>query len=179
MAQSAPEERALLGIEPFWERPTPESHLRWDRWRIILKLAIFAKEGISIDILRETTPDNVTFPLNLSMRKMWTKAGQNVREIVELRKNNLKMHGSTNVRRLRWRENCAAIDHESSVKAKLSHLHTSVLARIFGSQGKAIEYLVLKNQRHRLTKFWQKTYGRVWIRFSLNTEIYHSIVKLT
>ena len=51
MAQSAPKERALLGIEPFWDKPTLEPPLRWDRWQIMLKLDIMAKEGISIDTL--------------------------------------------------------------------------------------------------------------------------------
>ena len=61
-AQSATKERALLGIEPFWEKPTLEPPLRWDRWQIMLKLAIMAKEGISIDILLEDPPDKVTLP---------------------------------------------------------------------------------------------------------------------
>ena len=62
MAQSAVKERALLGIKPFWEKPTLETPLRLDRWQIMLKLAILAKEGISIDTLREDPPDKVTFP---------------------------------------------------------------------------------------------------------------------
>ena len=62
MAQSATKERALLGIEPFWEKPTLEPPLRWDRWQIILKLAIMAKEGISLDILLEDPPDKVILP---------------------------------------------------------------------------------------------------------------------
>ena len=62
MAQSAVKERALLGIEPFWEKPTLEPPLRWERWQIMLKLAILAKEGISIDNLREDPPDKVTLP---------------------------------------------------------------------------------------------------------------------
>ena len=60
MVQSAVQERALLGIEPFWERPTIEPTLRWERWQIMLKLAILAKEGISIDILREDPTDKVS-----------------------------------------------------------------------------------------------------------------------
>ena len=40
MAQSSGKERALLGIESFWEKPTLEPPLRWDRWQIMLKLAI-------------------------------------------------------------------------------------------------------------------------------------------
>ena len=62
MAQSATKERALLGIELFWEKPTLELPLRWDRWQIMLKLAIVAKEGISIDILLGDRPDKVTPP---------------------------------------------------------------------------------------------------------------------
>ena len=62
MAQSAVKIRALLGIEPFLERPTLEPPLRWERWQILLKLAILAKEGISIDTLREDPPDKNTLP---------------------------------------------------------------------------------------------------------------------
>ena len=36
--------------------------LRWERWQITLKLAILAKEGISIDTLREDPPDKITLP---------------------------------------------------------------------------------------------------------------------
>ena len=62
MAQSAVKERALLGFEPFWEKPTLEPPLGWDRWQIMLKLAILAKEGISIDTLCEDPLDKVIFP---------------------------------------------------------------------------------------------------------------------
>ena len=59
MAQSATKERVLRGIEPFWEKPTLEPPLRWDRWQIMLKVAIMAKEGISIDTLLEYPQDKV------------------------------------------------------------------------------------------------------------------------
>ena len=62
MAQSAAKERALFGIEPFWEKPTLEPPFRLDRWQILLKLAIMAKEGISTDILLENPPDIVILP---------------------------------------------------------------------------------------------------------------------
>ena len=62
MVQSAVKERALLGIEPFWEGPILEPPLSWERWQIMLKLAILAKEGISIDTLREDPPTKITFP---------------------------------------------------------------------------------------------------------------------
>ena len=60
--QLAAKERAHFGIELFWEWPTLEPLLRLGRWRLVLKFAILAKEGISIDILRETPPDKLTFP---------------------------------------------------------------------------------------------------------------------
>ena len=62
MTQSATKERALLGIEPFWEKTTLEPPLRWDRWQIMLKLAIMAKGGISIDILLGDPPDKIILP---------------------------------------------------------------------------------------------------------------------
>ena len=69
MGQSAVKERALLGIEPFWEKPTLEPPLRWDRWQIMLQLAILAKEGFSIDTLLEDPPDKVTLPEKQYMMK--------------------------------------------------------------------------------------------------------------
>ena len=65
MAQSHGKKRSVFGIEHFWEKPTLEPHLRWDRWRKMLKLAIMAKDGISIDTLREDPPNKVTLPLEL------------------------------------------------------------------------------------------------------------------
>ena len=62
MAQSATKERALLEIEPFWDKPTLEPPLRWNRWQIMLKLAIMTKEGISIDTLLDDPKDEVTLP---------------------------------------------------------------------------------------------------------------------
>ena len=52
----------FFGIEPFWKKPTLKPPVRWDRWQIMLKLAILAKEGISIDTLCDDPPDKVSFP---------------------------------------------------------------------------------------------------------------------
>ena len=68
MAKSATKEQGFLGIETFWEQPTLEPPLRWERWRINLKQANLANEDILIDILREAPLDKVIFPLNLSMK---------------------------------------------------------------------------------------------------------------
>ena len=165
MAQSAPKERALLGIEPFWERPTLEPLLRWERWRIILKLAILARERILIHILREAPPDKNTFHPNISMMKIWTIALLKANKTAEFGTNSLRMHGSTNVRRLKRREYCVVTDHGNFATPKLSRSLTLALA------WKAVGYLVLKNQPFKLIKSRQRIFGRVWITSSQSREI--------
>ena len=49
--------------------------------RIILKLAILAKEGISINILSEEPPDKFTLPLSQSMKQTWTIVRPKVRDL--------------------------------------------------------------------------------------------------
>ena len=52
MAQPARESRKTpLSIEPFWERPTSDPPIRWEKWRIQVKLAILAREKITLDTL--------------------------------------------------------------------------------------------------------------------------------
>ena len=66
MAQSAIKDsgKSPLGIQPFWEKATLESPLRWDYWRTQLKLAILAREGIEVDLLLADPPVNVILPVN-------------------------------------------------------------------------------------------------------------------
>ena len=45
MAQSATK-RKPLGIDPFWDKPTPDPPLRWKKRRVQYKLALLAKENI-------------------------------------------------------------------------------------------------------------------------------------
>ena len=63
MAQPARESRKTpLSIEPFWERPTSDPPIRWEKWRIQLKLAILARENITIDTLLQPKPSTVRLP---------------------------------------------------------------------------------------------------------------------
>ena len=50
MAQPATK-RTPLGIDPFWDKPTPDPPLRWEKWRVQYKLALLAKENIIVDTL--------------------------------------------------------------------------------------------------------------------------------
>ena len=60
MAQSTREsQKTSLSIEPFWERPTSDPPLRWEKWRIQVKLAIIARENITLDTLLQPKPTTV------------------------------------------------------------------------------------------------------------------------
>ena len=62
MAQSATK-RTPFGIDPFWDKPTPDPPLRWEKWRVQYKLAPLAKENIILDTLLGPKPDAVELPL--------------------------------------------------------------------------------------------------------------------
>ena len=103
MAQSVPKERALLGIELFWERPTLEPPLRWERWRIILKLAILAKELISIDILQEEPPHKVTFPPEPTYEEDVDNSTNQSERVCRIRNEALKTHDFKSVKKSKQR----------------------------------------------------------------------------
>ena len=64
MAQSVTKDsgKSPLGIQPFWEKATQEPPIRWEYWRIQLKLAILAREGIEVDLLLVDPPEHVLLP---------------------------------------------------------------------------------------------------------------------
>ena len=63
MAQSARESRKTpLSIEPFWEWPSSDPPIRWENWRIQVKLAILAREYITLDTLLQPKPTTVRLP---------------------------------------------------------------------------------------------------------------------
>ena len=63
MAQSKTQKRTPLGIEPFWEKPSVDSPLKWEKWQMKAKLALLSKENIALDILFEPKHENVQYPL--------------------------------------------------------------------------------------------------------------------
>ena len=62
MAQSATQKRTPLGIEPFWEKPSTDPPLKWEKWWMQAELALLAKENITLDILLEPNSENVQLP---------------------------------------------------------------------------------------------------------------------
>ena len=63
MAQPATQKRIPHGIEPFWEKPSADPPLKWEKWQMQAKLALFAKENIVLDILLAPKPKKVQLPL--------------------------------------------------------------------------------------------------------------------
>ena len=85
MAQSARESRKTpLSIEPFWERPTSDPPIRWEKWRIQVKLAILARENITIDTLLQPKPTTSDRQWNQSTRCQLKIQLKKRRESVEL-----------------------------------------------------------------------------------------------
>ena len=62
MGQSATK-RTPLGIDPFWDKPTPDPPLCWEKWRVQYKLALLAKENFILDTLLGPKPEMVELPL--------------------------------------------------------------------------------------------------------------------
>ena len=62
MAQPATK-RTPLRIDPFWDKPTPDRLLRWEKWRVQYKLALLAKENIIIGTLLGPKHEMVELPL--------------------------------------------------------------------------------------------------------------------
>ena len=62
MARSANKSTGL-GIYAFWDKPTPDFPLRWEKWRVQYKLALLAKEKIILDTLLGPKPKMVDLPL--------------------------------------------------------------------------------------------------------------------
>ena len=62
MALSATK-RTPLGLYAFWDKPTPDPPLRWEKWRVQYKLALLAKENIILDTLLGPMPEMVELPI--------------------------------------------------------------------------------------------------------------------
>ena len=56
MAQSA-NKRTPLGIDAFWDKPTPDPPLRWEKWRVQYRLALLANDKIILDTLLGSKPE--------------------------------------------------------------------------------------------------------------------------
>ena len=63
VAHSATQKRTPPCIEPFCDKPSADTPLKWEKWQMQAKLALLAKENFNLDILLEPKPENVQLPL--------------------------------------------------------------------------------------------------------------------
>ena len=92
MAQSAHESRKTpLSIEPFLDRATSYPPIRWKKWRIQVKLAILARENITLDILLHPKPTHVRLPVEPKYEKAIEDATEQTERHSQIRKSQLKL----------------------------------------------------------------------------------------
>ena len=66
MAQSDSKSHTALGLEPFRDKPSSNTPIPWEKWRIQLKMALVAMTNIELDELLQERPTAVIiYPLNL------------------------------------------------------------------------------------------------------------------
>ena len=63
VAQSAMPKQTPIDIETFWEKLSADPPLKWEKWQMQAKLALFAKENIALDILLALKPENIQLSL--------------------------------------------------------------------------------------------------------------------
>ena len=62
MAQSA-NKRTPLGIDAFWDKPTPDPTFRWEKWRVQYNLTLLAQENTILDTLLGPKPEMLDLQL--------------------------------------------------------------------------------------------------------------------
>ena len=94
MAQSARESRKTpLTIKPFWERPTSDPLIRWEKWRIQVKLAILARENITLDTLLQPKPTTVRLPAEPKYETAIEDSTMETERDCQIRNSQLKLQG--------------------------------------------------------------------------------------
>ena len=94
MAQSARESRKTpLSIEPFWERSTSDPPIRWEKWRIQVKIAILARENITLVTLLYPKPTHVRLPVEPKYEMAIEDATEDTERDRQIRNNQLKLCG--------------------------------------------------------------------------------------
>ena len=90
MAQSARESRKTpLSIEPFRERPTLDPPIRWEKWRIQVK--ILARENITLDTLLQPKPTMVRLPVEPKYKMAIEDATEETERDRQIRNSQLKL----------------------------------------------------------------------------------------
>ena len=97
---SSPIPQGPLSIEPFWERATSDPPIRWEKWRIQVKLAIVARENITLDTLLQPKPTHVRLLVEPKNEMAIEDATEQTDRDGQIRNSQLK---------LQWELNCQKI----------------------------------------------------------------------
>ena len=62
MAQSAEKRKTILGLKPFWEKPSSNPPIPSEKRRSQLKMALVAKTNIELDDLLREKPTTTIYP---------------------------------------------------------------------------------------------------------------------
>ena len=62
MAQSDIIGHTALGLEPFWDKPSSNPTISWEKWRSQLKMTLVAKTNIELDELLQERPTTTFTP---------------------------------------------------------------------------------------------------------------------
>ena len=102
MAQPARESRKTpLSIEPFWERPTSDPPIRWEKWRIRVKLAILNRENIIMDTLLQPKPTMVRLPAETKYKIPTENATDDTERDRQIRNSHLKLQWGLKCQKIR------------------------------------------------------------------------------
>ena len=78
-------------IEPFCERPTSDPKIRWEKWRIQVKLAVLARENITLDTLLQPKPTTVRLPAEPMYEMTIEDATEDTERDRQIRNSQLKL----------------------------------------------------------------------------------------
>ena len=151
MAQSARESRKIaLSIEPFWERPTSDPPIRWEKWRFQVKLAILARENITLDTLLQPKPTTVKLLVEPKYELAIEEATEYTERDRQIRNNQLK---------LQWEMKCQKIT-EAGVLCGERQRH------LCDQKSVSLLYLSIGTEGRRLLKFQEFPHDII---YDLNT----------
>ena len=127
MAQSAGESRKTpLSIELLWIWPTSGPPIRWEKWRIQVKLAIRVREKITLDTLLQQKPTNVRLPVKPKYELAIEDATGDTERDRKIRNNTLKLQWELKCQKKRRQAFCVENDHGIYVTKNVFHSCISV-----------------------------------------------------
>ena len=130
MAQSTRESpKTPLSIEPFWGPATSDPPIRWEKWQIQVKLAILARENITLDTLFQPKPTHVRLPAEPQYEMTIEDATEQTERDRQIRTSQLKLQWELKCQKITEAGVLCGEDHGPYAIRSVFHFSTSVLER--------------------------------------------------